>query len=103
MRQLADTTFRIDVFASSGYGPGGAGEAEDYLGSLDVTTDSNGQAFFDVPFTPPAGLPIVTATATDPEGNTSEVSAQRRATLQTPSHSRARCSRPSACLFGRCG
>ena len=34
-----------------------------------------GQAVFDVPFTPPAGLPIVTATATDPQGNTSEVSA----------------------------
>ena len=38
-----DTTFRIDVFASAGYGPGGAGEAEDYLGSLEVTTDSQGQ------------------------------------------------------------
>ena len=55
--------------------PGGAGQAEDYLGSLEVTTDSQGQAVFDVPFTPPAGLPVVTATATDPEGNTSEVSA----------------------------
>ena len=81
---MPSTTFRIDVFASSGYGPGGAGEAEDYLGSLDVTTDSQGQAFFDVPFTPPVGLPVVTATATDPQGNTSEVSAQRRATPQTP-------------------
>jgi FG-GAP-like repeat len=80
-----DTTFRIDLFASAGYGPGGSGEAEDYLGSLDVTTDGQGQATFDDPFTPPAGLPIVTATATDPRGNTSEVSALRRATLQAPS------------------
>ena len=79
-----DTPFHLDFFASSGYSPGGAGQAEDYLGSLEVTTDSQGQAVFDVPFTPPAGLPIVTATATDPQGNTSEVSAQRRVTLQAP-------------------
>ena len=38
-----DTTFRIDFFASAGYGPGGSGEAEDYLGSLEVTTDASGQ------------------------------------------------------------
>ena len=37
---------------------------------------------FAVPFTAPAGLPIVTATATDPQGNTSEVSALRQATLR---------------------
>jgi len=80
-----EETFRIDLFASAGYGPGGAGEAQDYLGSLEVTTDSQGQAVFDVPFSPPAGLPMVTATATDPLGNTSEVSAQRRASLEVPS------------------
>ena len=76
--------YRVDLFASAAYGPGGAGEAQDYLGSLEVTTDSHGQVVFDVPFTPPAGLPIVTATATDPWGNTSEVSALRRATLEVP-------------------
>ena len=80
-----DTTFRIDVFASAGYGPGGSGEAQDYLGSLEVTTDASGQVSFAVPFTAPAGLPIITATATDPQGNTSEVSALRPVTLQAPS------------------
>ena len=34
------------------------GQAEVYLGSLEVTTDSQGQAVFDVPFTPPAGWPV---------------------------------------------
>jgi len=82
-----DTTFRIDVFAGAGYSPGGAGQAQDYLGSLEATTDSQGQAVFDVPFSPPAGLPAVTAAATDPLGNTSEVSALRRATLQAPTQS----------------
>ena len=79
-----DTTYRIDVFASAGSGPGGAGEAQDDLGSLEVTTDTQGQAVFEVPFTPPAGLPLVTATATDPHGNTSEVSDVRPASLESP-------------------
>jgi hypothetical protein len=84
---LPNRLFRIDIFASAAFGPGGSGEAEDYLGTLKVTTNSGGQAFFAVPFTPPAGLPIITATATDYQGNTSEVSAIRRATLQAPSGS----------------
>ncbi len=79
-----DATFRIDVFASAAFSLGGAGQAQDYLGSLDVTTDSQGQVVFDVPFTAPSALPIVTATATDPQGNTSEVSALRRSALQAP-------------------
>ncbi len=79
-----ETTFRIDVYASAGYSAAGAGQAQDYLGSLEVTTDSQGQAVFDVPFSPPEGLPMVTATATDPLGNTSEVSAQRSASLEAP-------------------
>jgi hypothetical protein len=81
---LPDTTFRIDLFASAAYNADGSGEAEDYLGSLEVTTDASGQVVFAVPFTPPARLPLVTATATDPQGNTSEVSAQRQATLKLP-------------------
>jgi FG-GAP-like repeat len=81
-----DSIYRVDLFASAAYGPGGAGEAQDYLGSLEVTTDSQGQAVFDVPFSPPAGLPIVTATATDPNGNTSEVSGLRRGELSQPVH-----------------
>jgi hypothetical protein len=79
-----DSTYRIDVFASAGSGAGGAGEAQDDLGSLEVITDAQGQAVFDVPFTPPAGLPVVTATATDPGGNTSEVSDVRAASLESP-------------------
>ncbi len=81
---IPNATFHIDIFASSSYGPGGAGEAEDYLGSLDVTTDSNGDAAFDVPFAVPAGLPILTATATDPAGSTSEISPIRPATFAAP-------------------
>ena len=84
-----DTTYRIDVFASAGFATSGAGQAEVYLGSLEVTTDASGQAGFEVPYAPPPGLPVVTATATDPLGNTSEVSAVRRADLQAPRRSSA--------------
>ncbi len=80
-----NTTYRIDVFASTGYGPGGAGEAQDYLGSLQVTTDAAGVVTFAIPFSAPAGQPILTATATDPQGNTSEVSALRPGSLVVPS------------------
>jgi hypothetical protein len=79
---LPDATFRIDLFASAAYKADGSGEAQDFLGSMAVTTDASGQVVFTVPFTAPAGLPIITATATDPHGNTSEVSSLRRATLQ---------------------
>ncbi len=80
------TTLRLEFFASPSYGPSGLGEAQDYLGSMNVTTDDQGQVIFDIPFTTPAGLPAITATATDPEGNTSEVSAPRQAVLQAPTH-----------------
>ncbi len=80
-----DTTFRIDVFASAGYGPGGAGEAQDYLGSLTVTTDPTGQVSFAVPFKAPDSLPILTATATDPQGNSSEVTSPLAGGFQAPS------------------
>ncbi len=69
-----DTVFHVEIFASAGLSSLGVGEAEVELGSLDVTTDSQGQVFFAIPFAVPADKPIVTATATDPEGNTSELS-----------------------------
>jgi Concanavalin A-like lectin/glucanases superfamily len=79
-----DEIFRIDVYASAAYSVQGAGQAQDYLGSLEVTTDDQGQVVFAVPFTAPDGLPFITATATDPQGNTSEVSALRPTTLEAP-------------------
>src|SRR5262249_17968175 len=80
------TPFHVEFFAGAGYSAGGGGQAEVFLGSLEVTTDSQGQAVFDIPYTPPADKPIVTATATDPQGDTSEVSSLRRASLQAPTH-----------------
>ena len=49
-----------------------------------MTTDATGQASLRRPLHAPAGLPIITATATDPQGNTSEVSALRQGVLEVP-------------------
>ncbi len=81
-----NTLFQIQIFASAGLSANGLGEAEAYLGSLAVTTDSQGQAVFVAPFVLPTDKPVVTATATDPDGNTSEVSGLRNATLLAPEH-----------------
>ena len=43
---MPDTTFE-SMFLPAAYGPGGAGEAQDYLGSLNVTTDATGQVVFE--------------------------------------------------------
>src|SRR5690606_23287133 len=55
--------------------PSGHGEGEVYLGFVEATTDASGQA--DFVFELPAGalLPFVAATATAPDGSTSEFSA----------------------------
>ena len=74
---LPETTYLIDVYAGPAYTRDGSSQAQQFLGSLLTTTDSSGQATFVVPFATPANLPLVTATATDPAGNTSELSAQR--------------------------
>ncbi len=69
------TTFRIEFFASVTGNGSGHGEAETYLGYADVTTDGSGDATFSeaISATVQAGR-FITATATDPSGNTSEFS-----------------------------
>ena len=69
------TSFDLDFYANSACDASGFGEGETYLGSTNVTTDANGDVSFDV--TLPNNVAIgdyVTATATDPSGNTSEFS-----------------------------
>ncbi|HEU5238976.1 MAG TPA: Calx-beta domain-containing protein, partial [Pyrinomonadaceae bacterium] len=71
-----NTTFRIELFSNQACHPSGFGEGENYLGFTTVTTDANGKgAFvFNVPTANAVGG-FFTATATDPNGNTSEFSA----------------------------
>ena len=71
------TTYTLDFYASPGCEarPQDFTEGLIYLGSQDVATDGSGHAVFDVnlAFTIEPGQPV-TATATDPNGNTSELS-----------------------------
>ena len=73
---LFSTTFRVEFFSNPSCDPQGVGEGETYLGFADVTTDASGNASFGpLVFPVPDGEKVITATATDPDGNTSEFSA----------------------------
>ena len=76
LNSAANTTFRVEFFASETADPSGNGEGQTFLGSKDVTTDGSGNAAFTavLPLLSPAGQAVITATATDPNNNTSEFS-----------------------------
>jgi hypothetical protein len=69
------TIFILDFYANQAPNPSGYFEGETYLGAASMTTDGGGNGSFNVtlPTMVPAGR-IITATATDPYGNTSEFS-----------------------------
>ena len=68
------TPFTVEVFSNADC-PNGNGQGETSLGTVPVTTDALGHASFSLTLTDPlaAGL-ILTATATAPDGSTSEFS-----------------------------
>jgi hypothetical protein len=71
-----NTTFQIDFFSNAAVDPSGNGEGAQFFDRTSVNTDGNGNATFNVTF--PVALAsgrVITATATDPNGNTSEFSA----------------------------
>jgi hypothetical protein len=74
----ASANFTLDFYFSPSADPSGHGEGRTYLGSQIVTTNNVGDAPFNVTFSTamPAGS-VVTATATDSLGNTSEFSLAR--------------------------
>jgi len=70
-----DTMYRIEFFASEFTDPTGHGEGQTFVGFADVLTDSSGDAAFAPAFAGELGSELaVSATATDPGGNTSEFS-----------------------------
>lgn len=82
-----NTTFQIDFYSNSALDPLGHGEGAQFFGTTSVNTDGNGNATINV--TLPVGLPAgraVTATATDPNGNTSEFSAADPTTARGSVH-----------------
>jgi len=76
LNSVANTTFRLEFFSNDVADSTGFGEGKTLLGAADVTTDASGNFTYDVTF-PLASTTekIFTATATDPNGSTSEFSA----------------------------
>ncbi|PYQ30476.1 MAG: hypothetical protein DMF56_06585 [Acidobacteria bacterium] len=75
LNSTPNTTFTIDVYSSLEADPTTFGEGETWLTSLTTRTDAGGNASFTA-VVPAEGntLKFITATATDPAGNTSEFS-----------------------------
>jgi hypothetical protein len=84
-----NTAITLDFYANPAPDPSGYGQGQTYLGETTVTTDANGNATFtaDLAAGSLAGQ-WITATATDPSGDTSEFSADEQATA-APSQSYA--------------
>jgi CSLREA domain-containing protein len=75
----ADKDYRLEFFANAQCGQTGYGEGQIYLGATGVTTSGH-NATFSVAFPGVSIGQVVTATATDPNGNTSEFSQCRQVT-----------------------
>jgi len=76
LNSAPNTTFRIEFFDNDQCHPSGHGSGETFIGSTDVITDGNCNAPISVTFQVNVdGGHVITATATDPGGNTSEFSA----------------------------
>jgi hypothetical protein len=76
LKSIPNTTFQLDFYSSSAVDPSGNGEGAQFVNSTSVTTNGNGDGTINATF--PVGLAagrVITATATDPNGNTSEFSA----------------------------
>ena len=74
LNSAINTQFRIEFFASPACDPSGFGQGQTPLGTAMVMTDGVGNATFSTLL---GGLPVgqqITATATDPDNNTSEFS-----------------------------
>jgi hypothetical protein len=76
LNSTASTTFRVEFFSNVACHASGNGEGRTFLGFANVLTDGSCAATFTAgPFAVPGGQTIFTATATDPNNNTSEFSA----------------------------
>lgn len=76
LKSIPNTAFQIDFYTNVAVDPSGNGEGAQFFNTTTVNTDGNGNGTINVTF--PVALPagrVITATATDPNGNTSEFSA----------------------------
>lgn len=74
LNSTANKTFRLEFFSNSALDPSGYGEGQRFIGYQNVTTNSSGNASFTVNLPTSLVGQFITATATDPNNNTSEFS-----------------------------
>jgi hypothetical protein len=74
LNSAASTTFRVEFFANDTCDPSGNGQGQTFIGSTSVTTDSGCSTPINAMVAGNFGGKDVTATATDPNNNTSEFS-----------------------------
>ncbi|MEW6209322.1 MAG: BACON domain-containing carbohydrate-binding protein [Acidobacteriota bacterium] len=76
LNSTPNTVFTIDFFLNANCDPSGNGESGLFIGSRDVATNASGNVSFDFTLLGigSAGGQFVTATATNPNGDTSELS-----------------------------
>jgi parallel beta-helix repeat protein len=73
LASVPNSTFSIDFYSNTAPDPSGFGEGEFYLGSAMVSTDGAGNASFTATVAAaPSGQRYLSATATDPVGDTSQ-------------------------------
>lgn len=84
LNSVANVTYRLEFFANNPADPSGFGEGQSFVGTTNVTTGANCNASFNVNVPQIAAGQRVTATATDPNGNTSEFSAVFPAANSSP-------------------
>jgi len=82
LNSVPNSTFRVGFFSSALCDPSGYGEGETFITEIFVTTDDSCNASFEaiLPVSVAPGS-VITATATDSAGNTSEFSACRPVTI----------------------
>ncbi len=74
LNSTASTTFQIEFFANDSVDSSGYGEGQTFIGLTSIGTDASGNVSFSASFPQIGAGQRVTATATDPSGNTSEFS-----------------------------
>ncbi|MDB5353523.1 MAG: Cna domain protein [Planctomycetota bacterium] len=76
LHSAPSTSYSIEIYSNTAADPSGNGQGKTFVGSTNVTTDASGNATFTTPTTAILTVgSVLSATATDGGGNTSEFSA----------------------------
>ena len=68
-----NAVYQVDIYLNDSCDPSGFGEGQEHIAAINRQTDSSGQLSFEYSLSGASGS-YLTATATDPDGNTSEFS-----------------------------